>query len=71
MIWQVYQKKTVVVGAMTAGSQIDMGTLGALVTDDYILKLASGDLHTLASVDFNAMYDAVNSNTTLTGTDWS
>ena len=66
-----YQKKVTIVEANQAGVAANFGVLGNLVTDDFILILASGAMHTLSSADMAAKYTAAAVTSSLTGEDWN
>lgn len=65
-----YMKNSTVVQAQQMVSEKDMGELGSLVTEDWVLWLADGAIHTMNSTDFAAKYTSVSDKTTLTGDDW-
>lgn len=68
--WGKYQKKSTIVGATQADTGADYGTLGTLISTDWVITLASGQLVTMDNTTFTAKYSAASDTSALTGTDW-
>ncbi len=67
-----YIKKRTVVGAIQANAEMNLGDLGYLATNDYIIRLADGSLKTLDQTTFESLYERAPDNLPLEGTiDWS
>ena len=64
-----FQKKPTVVDAIQIDSQADYGALGALVTEDWIIKQYSGTLTTMSKDSFASKYNPAPPTATLTGSD--
>lgn len=65
----LYQKKPTIVEAVQAGVAANYGVLGALVTEDWIIKSLAGTLTTLNKTSFESKYSAAPSSSTLVGDD--
>jgi hypothetical protein len=66
-----YVKLPTIVEAFASGKEQNLGTLGALTTDDMIIRLAAGDLCTMTDTSFYLKYQETNDSATLTGEDWN
>jgi hypothetical protein len=65
-----YQKNPTVVVAFQAVNPADYGVLGNLISTDWILDLASGDLHSMSNATFITKYSLASDTATVTGIDW-
>lgn len=65
----LYQKKPTIVEAIESGIAGNYGVLGALVTDDWIIKSYSGTLITMDNTTFESLYTPAPSSSVLTGED--
>ena len=65
----LFQKKPTIVEAVQAGLQGSFGILGALVTEDWILKSVAGTLTTMSNTEFGIKYSPAPSSASLTGDD--
>lgn len=65
----LYQKKPTIVEAIESGIAGNYGVLGALVTDDWIIKSYSGTLITMDNDTFESLYTPAPSSSVLTGED--
>lgn len=66
-----YVKLPTIVEAFPSGKVQDLGSLGSLVTNDMIIRLAAGDLCTMTEATFDLKYQETNDSATLTGEDWN
>ena len=66
----IYIKKPTIVEAYQADVVIDFGSLGDLTTEDWIIKLDSGAMHTMADEPFQEKYNLTQQNSPLVGEDW-
>lgn len=64
-----YQKKPTVVEAFQSGSQQNLGALGSLITNDWIIKSVEGTLTTLSNTDFTEKFNPAPASAELTGDD--
>ena len=65
----LYQKKPTIVEAVQSGIQGNYGILGALVTEDWIIKSVAGTLTTMSDTEFTNKYSPAPSSASLTGDD--
>jgi hypothetical protein len=65
----LYQKKPTIVEAIQSGVSANYGSLGALVTEDWILKSYAGTLITMNNDDFEDKYTPAPSSSVLVGDD--
>ena len=65
----LYQKKPTIVEAVQASLSGNYGILGALVTEDWIIKSVAGTLTTMGNTEFTNKYNPAPSSASLTGDD--
>jgi len=64
-----FQRKPTIVEAIQVSTPANFGSLGALVTGDWIINTILGTLGTLNSTDFNNTFMQTSQNAELTGSD--
>ena len=66
-----YQKKATVVEATQMTSDRNLGVLGTVESNDWMIITADGSLHSMTSEDFASKYTNASASTALTGDQWS
>lgn len=69
-VFKKYVKKKVVVAAKQVQAPGDYGVLGNLISGDWILNLANGNLVTMDNTNFQDKYILTNETEEIQGTDW-
>lgn len=65
-----YQKKATIVEAIQMITDRDLGVLGTVNSNDWMIVTADGSLHSMTSSDFSSKYTTAAASATLTGDQW-